>query len=198
MIALLAICTHICPQANVLEEGIAKIIREKHGTSLGKENYTELFVFCAPKFVSPALPDFVAQSLPTENAYKTQLKLLEQELACQSSFRKLRSYLKLYTSIEVSKLVSFGNDLLWLLSYKLKSRQWESNDPEIPSLKQASLKSALDIHYYLDEHEVVHVDEAEKQRRFENYFMGQILQSHDIRKDVHGLTGGTSTTATTN
>ena len=92
--------------------------------------------------------------------------------------------MKLYTSIGVSKLTSFGNDEKSLPSLKLKMRQWESNNTDAPSLKDASLKSALDIHFYLEDDEIVHVDEAEKQRRFENYFMRQSSQSLDIRKDA--------------
>jgi len=182
---LLAICMHLCPQANV-EESLAKTIREKHGVQLSKEAYTDLFVYCAPKFVSPAVPEFVEESLPTDNAYKNQISLLEQELSCQTAFRKLSSYLKLYTSIALTKLAAFGNDPTSLLSLKLKLRQLESNDPDTPSLTNASLKSALDIHYYMD-NDMVHVDEAEKQRRFENYFLAQISQNLDIRKDLYNI-----------
>ena len=168
MVALLAIATHLCPQASLVEESIAKVIREKHGAQLSKEAYSDLFVYCSPKFVSPVVPDFsVPATLPTENAYKHQVHMLEQELSCQSTFRKLRSYLKLYTSIALSKLVSFGNDELTLTALKLKLRQLESTD--VPSLKNATCKSALDIHYYLEDEDTVHVDAAEKQRRFENY-----------------------------
>ena len=95
MIALLAICTHVCPQANLVEESIVKTIREKHGAQMSKEAFTELFVFCAPKFVSPAISDFMTSG-SIDNAYKQQIYLLEQELKDQPSFRTLRSYLKLY------------------------------------------------------------------------------------------------------
>mmetsp|Transcript_28046 Transcript_28046/g.68303 ORF Transcript_28046/g.68303 Transcript_28046/m.68303 type:complete len:96 (+) Transcript_28046:1-288(+) len=84
----------------------------------------------------------------------------------------------------VSNLTSLGNDEKTLSSLKLKMRQWESNNADAPSLKDASLKSALDIHFYLENDEVVHIDEAEKQRRFENYFMSQSGMSFDIRKDA--------------
>ena len=186
MIALLAICTHVCPQTNLVDESISKTIREKHGAQLSKEAFTELFVFCAPKFVSPAIPDFISSG-SIDNAYKQQIYLLEQELKDQPNFRTLRSYLKLYTSIPISKLIKFGNTEYTLPSLKLKMRQWESANPDIPSLKEASLKSALDIHYYAEkvegvDDEIVHVDEAEKQRRYENYFFGQVTQSYDIRK----------------
>jgi len=191
MIALLAICTHICPQTNLVEESISKTIREKHGAQMSKEAFTELFVFCAPKFVSPAIPDFVNSGY-IDNAYKQQIYLLEQELKDQSNFRTLRSYLKLYTSIPTSKLIKFGNKEHTLPSLKLKMRQWESSATDIPSLKDASLKSALDIHFYAEkveesQDEIVHVDEAAKQRRYENYFFGQATQTYDIRKNANGI-----------
>jgi hypothetical protein len=75
---------------------------------------------------------------------------VEQELSCQSAFRKLSSYLKLYTSIALTKLTAFANDPKLLLSLKLKLRQLESNDTETLSLTNASLKSALNINYYMD------------------------------------------------
>jgi translation initiation factor 3 subunit L len=186
MIALLAICTHVCPQANLVDESLSKTIREKYGTQMSKNAYAELFVFCAPKFVSPAIPDFINCGF-IDNVYKQQIYLLEQELKSQPNFQTLRSYLKLYTSIPNSKLLKFGNKESTLSCLKLKMRQWENINPEIPSLKEASTKSALDIHYYAEKlngikDEIVHVDEAKKQRRFENYFFGQITQSYDIRK----------------
>jgi translation initiation factor 3 subunit L len=192
MMALLAICTHLCPQTDLVEESIAKTIREKHGAQLGKEAYTELFVFCAPKFISPAIPDFFVSG-PLENVYKQQVQLLEQELQDQAAFRDIRSYLKLYTSIPVSKLTSFGSKESTLLSLKLKMRQLENNNPAVPSLEEATPRSALDINYYVEAssdgsgEEIVHVDEAEKQRRFENYFFGQITQSYDIRKQADSI-----------
>jgi translation initiation factor 3 subunit L len=191
MIALLALCTHLCPQTEIVDESIIKVIREKHSAQLGKEAYTELFVFCSPKFVSPAIPDFSVRG-QSDNAYKQQVQLLEAEFQDQPSFRVLRSYLKLYTTIPISKLVTFGNEEHTLPCLKLKMRQLEDTKASIPSLKQASLKSALDIHYYVEkaegsDEEIVHVDEAEKQRTFENYFFGQISQSYEIRKDTVGI-----------
>lgn len=192
MIALLALCTHLCPQPNVVDESIVKVIREKHNVQLGKEAYTELFVFCSPKFVSPAIPDFFVRG-PSENVYIQQVRLLEAEFKDEPSFRTLRSYLKLYKTIPISKLVAFGNEEPTLPCLKLKMRQLEDTIPSTPSLKQASIKSALDIHYYVEkaadgsDEEIVHVDEAEKQRRFENYFFGQIVQSYEIRKETNAI-----------
>eukprot|EP00934_Nitzschia_sp_Nitz4_P009469 Nitzschia sp. Nitz4//scaffold55_size114948//20290//22050//NITZ4_003886-RA/size114948-snap-gene-0.167-mRNA-1//1//CDS//3329554485//9459//frame0 len=184
MLALLAICTHLCPQSS-LEESLVRSMREKHGGQLAKEAYVELFQFCAPKFVSPVIPDFTKPGVPIESAQKHQIKMLENELKPQPTFKELRGFLKLYTSMEVSKLVNFGNDEVSLMALKLNSRQLESDS--VPSLKAASVKSALDIHYYLDNDKMVHIDAAEKQRRFENYFLGQTVQSYDIRKDANAI-----------
>ena len=122
--------------------------------------------------------------------------------------RKLRSYLKLYTSLPVEKLAKFhdleAKDVLpLLLSYKVRMRQLErgaigegdENDKNStagastssPSYADGLYKTALDIHYYVTADNVVHMDEAEKQRRFENFFVAQIIQSNEICRDVQAI-----------
>merc|ERR1719330_495742 len=100
------------------------------------------------------------------------------EMVSQQTLRKLRSYMKLYTSISVQKLgrlVSEEEFLSLLLSYKHKMRQLEvSNEEE--GVEEVGTIS--DIHYYIKD-DIIHVDEAEKQNRFENYFMSQISQCSD-------------------
>jgi len=179
MIALLAIVTHICPPAGIVEESILRTIREKHGSILskidsGEDGYEELFL--CPKFVTASY----------DNVYKVQSKQFSHEMTPQQSCRKLRSYLKLYTSIAVSKLAKFNDMeedefLPLLVSYKHRMLQLEA--PENQAFSDGSLKSALDIHYYLIE-DTVHVDEAEKQRRFEKYFVGQITQNTEILSEA--------------
>jgi hypothetical protein len=67
-----------------------------------------------------------------------------------------------------------------LLSYKQKTCQVEcSADGEVRG-------SVMDIHYFIKDG-IIHVDEAEKQNRFESYFASQISQSSDIRKDVESV-----------
>jgi translation initiation factor 3 subunit L len=175
MISLLAIVTHICPPAGVVEESILRTIREKHGSILskidaGEEGYEDLFM--SPKFVTASL----------DNVYRLQMKQFSKEMTPQNGYRKLRSYMKLYTSIGISKLAKF-NDMEeeefvpLLVAYKHRMFQLEA--PEGSSFAEGTRKSALDIHYYLVE-DMVHVDEAEKQRRFEKYFVAQISQNTEI------------------
>ena len=65
MIALLALCTHLCPSASV-ETSISKGTQVKHSAQLSKESSTNLFVFCSTKFVSPAqaLPKMLTNIKP--------------------------------------------------------------------------------------------------------------------------------------
>jgi translation initiation factor 3 subunit L len=205
MIAFLAILHHITPAAR-MEDVILKAIRDNHGNQLskieaGEEGYEDLFLFAAPKFIHPAVPDY-GQPQPatlSQDVATLQVKQFMSEMSQQQIFRKLRSYMKLYTSIPVTKLAAF-NDIKkeeissYLTSFKHKMRQLENipleDDEEDDDVAESSaapldgkIGSALDIHYYLVG-DVVHVDEAEKQRRFETYFLTQIAQSEDILKTL--------------
>jgi len=189
MIALLAILSHVSPKSAV-DDSIAEKVREKHANNLlkietGEEGYEELFIFACPKFVNAAVPDYKAALKPGcpatphgQDAYKLQVQHFMNEMACHSCLRKMRSYMSLYTSIEVEKLASF-NDMTveqfqpWLTSFKHKMRQLERG-----AGGKDTIGTALDIHYNVVG-DVVHVDEAEKTRRFEAFFLKQI-KSNDM------------------
>ena len=194
MISLLAIVTHICPPAGLVEDSILRTIREKHGPILskidnGEQGYHDLF--SCPKFIS------VSSTTDHSNVYKLQMKQFHKEMEPQQAYRKLRSYMKLYTSIAVSKLAKFHDidqvqDFLpWLISYKYRMLQLEAPEHDTFTTTTTDLpkKGALDIHYYLV-NDMVHVDEAEKQRRFEKYFVGAITQNEEILNDAINLDTG--------
>jgi len=205
MIALLAILSHVSA-VSVVDDNIASIVRDKHANNLskiesGEEGYEDLFVFACPKFVNPAVPDYSQALKPGcpavpygQDAYKLQVQHFMNEMAAHASLRKMRSYMSLYTSIEVEKLASF-NDMKveefvpWLLCFKHKMRQLErgtatEGDSSSPKDK---VGSAMDIHYNVDKGNVVHVDEAEKTRRFETFFMKQIRNNDDILRQLENI-----------
>jgi translation initiation factor 3 subunit L len=193
MIALLAIITHACPSYGLVDETVANAVREKHGNQLskieaGEEGYEDLFIFACPKFINPSVPPYedaltVGSSTTHDAAYKLQVNHFMNEMSNQQTMMKLRSYMKLYTSISIEKLgrlVMEEDFESLLLSYKLKTRQIESTDEgEVHG-------TVMDIHYFIKDG-IIHVDEAEKQNRFENYFLSQISQSTDIMRDVESL-----------
>lgn len=198
MIALLAILSHICP-ISVVDDNIAATVLQKHGNNLskiesGEEGYEDLFVFACPKFVNPAVPDYSQALVPGcpavpygQDAYKLQVQHFMNEMAAFATIRKMRSYMSLYTSIEVEKLASF-NDMKveefesWLTCFKHKMRQLERGTVS----SEDKVGTALDIHYNVSG-DVVHVDEAEKTRRFETFFMKQIQNNDDILRQLENV-----------
>ena len=242
ILALLAILGHVCPNIDegVVDDTIGRVVRERHSAQLtkiesGEEGYEDLFVFACPKFISANVPDYNrvlnADStaggeegegeIPTgQDAYRLQVRQFTSEMDVQSTLRKLRSCMKLYTSIDVAKLAAFNDvkeeDFVPLmLTYKHKTRQMQctsSNggaatattgaDPANPAADAATANStvtattgpaggqlgndALDVHYYVNDG-MVHVEEAERQRRFENYFLGQMEQNAEILRDAEDI-----------
>ena len=177
MLALLAILNHVCPTHGILEEHLVRLIREKHGSRLEAASSYEDW-FQSPKFVS------VDPNVPI---VRHQGQHFLQEIDPAIANLQLRSYLKLYTSLPVEKLAKFHDKsvedfLPRILSYKLRTRQMERGGSN-ESYLEGSWKVALDIHYYLTGTNV-QIDEAEKQRRFENYFVAQIAQASEVCKDA--------------
>lgn len=201
MIALLAILTHVCPSTGLVEESVAKQVREKHGNQLskieaGEEGYEDLFIFSCPKFVSPAVHDYevalegkAALDLSGQDAYQLQVRHFMNEMATQQTFRKLQSYMKLYTSISVEKLgrlVLEEEFMSLLVSYKHKMRQIESaigEDAKLGFSLDGKIGSLMDAHYYISDG-IIHVDVGETPNRFENFFISKIFQCNEIIKDI--------------
>ncbi len=192
MIALLAIITHVCPSFDLVDESVSNAVREKHGNQLskieaGEEGYEDLFIFACPKFITPSVPKYEdaltkGASTTHDAAYKLQVSHFMNEMSNQQSMMKLRSYMKLYTSISAEKLgrlVMEEEFSSLLLAYKQKMRQLE----ECKEGNGEEYGTVMDIHYYISD-DIIHVDEAERQNRFENYFMSQISQSSEIIKDI--------------
>ena len=181
LIALLALCTALCPAA-VVDEALLRTLRDKHGAQISRHDYADLYAACAPKYVSPNLPSFVQDAAPMANAYQHQVAVTLKEWNPQASFHQLRSYLKLYTSIPVSKVEAFGNDPTTLVALKLKLRQLEQGDDTTTTTPE--LKSCLDLYYYIED-EVVHIVQAESSRpRFETYFVHQISNQLELQEQV--------------
>jgi translation initiation factor 3 subunit L len=217
---------------SVVDDSVARVVRERHAAQLtkiesGEEGYEELFVFACPKFISANVPDYNRVLVPPENddsadaaadasnAYNLQVRNFTAEMDVQSTLRKLRSYMKLYTSIDLGRLAAFNDvkpDELGslLLTYKHKTRQMQCStgtsgggddaDPADPADAASSQggggggpaggklgHDALDVHFYVNSG-MVHVEEAsERQRRFESYFLGQIGQNAEILRDAAGV-----------
>jgi translation initiation factor 3 subunit L len=200
MVALLAILSHICSiRPNPMDEGVQRIVLDRHGHQLakietGEEGYEELFLSSCPKFILAGVPHydtaFTGGSVvhAAQDAIKLQVKHFLKEVASAASNRKLRSYMKLYTSISVEKLgrlVSEDVFLSSLLACKYNMHQLEMNDDDEGDEYEV-LGAAMDTHFFIND-SIIHIDEEEKQNRFESFFISQITQNQEILKDIQKL-----------
>lgn len=113
MYHLLAICLVLHPQC--IDEGLQQTLREKnYHEKMYKMQYGDLaefeacFLYACPKFLSPCPPP---PDAPNEDyvkeAIKHQTQVFMDEVAQQKMLPTIRSYLKLYTTLPLSKLATF-------------------------------------------------------------------------------------------
>ncbi|GFG36307.1 hypothetical protein Cfor_00835 [Coptotermes formosanus] len=114
MYHLLAICLVLHPQC--IDESIHQALREKnYHEKMYKMQYGELsefescFLFACPKFLSPAPPplDATGDYDYVKEAIKHQTQVFMDEVRQQKMLPTIRSYLKLYTTLPLSKLATF-------------------------------------------------------------------------------------------
>ncbi|KAL6771281.1 hypothetical protein ACKKBF_B34645 [Auxenochlorella protothecoides x Auxenochlorella symbiontica] len=114
--ALLAISSALCPAVSrLVDENVQVLLREKYGEKVRLMNsgqpdaYEELFAYACPKFVSRR---FVDPANPQGNAnmeaYKPQLNQFLSVVEAQRHLPALKQFLRLYTSITLSKLASLA------------------------------------------------------------------------------------------
>ena len=192
-LALTVISTFLCPNDN-LDEQVKEAIETKFTDKLQKmktgENYsklfTEIFEFSAPKFISPFVPDYSNQLKNTrQDAANHMLAIFMTEVEQHHNFHKLRSFLSLYATIDISKMARFNDiselDLLsQLLSYKNKSIKIINN----------VRTNISDVHYYVDKGSLMidtssaKIDESKSQERF---FIAGVRKHAQIVNQVNRL-----------
>lgn len=134
MYALIAICVAFHPTR--LDDTIHTALREKYGEDLNKMQrggpetlplFENLFKTACPRFISPTPPDFDNPSVNVD-PIDHHLTIFMDEVKNNMWSPTVKSYLKLYTTMDLNKLAGFldiGADTLrnWLLVNKQRSRQ---------------------------------------------------------------------------
>jgi len=172
MFALLAMLVSLCPYA--LEENLQSLLREKYAEKVDRMArgevaiFEELFQFACPKFLTPCAPDYNDTTLEnlSQEATRQQCQLFMNMVQQSVSHNTIRSYLKLYTTIPMSKLADF---LGWseeefqrhILSLKHHSTEQVWNGG---SATAGVWASSSDVDFYIDG-DMVHVAETKTVRR---------------------------------
>jgi len=206
--AMLLIVHHLCPGQHIPENIRGHLMGEKMKDKLRQvqsgdvDAIVTLFVLSAPKFISPATDYEAAVSAMgtagpggaggrgggggagRSGTYGgLQRIVFAEEVRQMLELRKLRDYLRLYSTIGLGKLSAFtGQDpediRRELVQYKHKLLQLEASTG-------SSVQPSLDFHYYLDG-DMVHVDAGERENRQEvsKHFQYQIRKLENLARTL--------------
>eukprot|EP00126_Sphaerothecum_destruens_P015082 Sdes_comp8995_c0_seq1m408 len=181
MYALLAITVTLCPQK--IDESVQCVLREKCFEKIlrmqrgDQGTFEELFQFACPKFVLPAP---LSAELPPVNyhqeACRVQLRLFLSEVQQQAYLPTIRSYLKLYTTMPISKLAGFLDMTeeqfrthLLLFKHKTRNLVWNGEGSPINGVYHSS----SDVDFYIVD-DMIHISDTKVARRYAEYFVRQI------------------------
>eukprot|EP00842_Homolaphlyctis_polyrhiza_P000430 jgi/Hompol1/1388/HPOL_000059-RA len=178
MYALLAMCLVLSPQK--IDENINNTLKEKNGEHLlkmhkgeeGLSSFEELFLFSCPKFICVVSGDQDLSGIAPHDPVKHQCRIFLRQAKSCIAVPTLRSYLKLYSNLPVSKLAGFlevSEDEVrtQLLTFKHKSRQtvWTSGP-----ISSGTLSPTSDIQLYLKQDQI-YIAENKVGRRVADWFI---------------------------
>jgi len=205
MYHLLAICLVLHPQC--IDESIHQVLREKnYHEKMYKMQYGELsefescFLFACPKFLSPAPPpaDATGDYDYVKEAIKHQTQVFMDEVRQQKMLPTIRSYLKLYTTLPLSKLATFmgqgspdeNRDLkketealiihLLCFKHKMKNVVWTKGTSGL----EGKFQSGSELDFYID-HEMIHIADTKVAHRYGDFFIRKILKFEDLNRKLH-------------
>jgi translation initiation factor 3 subunit L len=188
MMSLLALCLAMRPQ-NV-DESVHALVRDKAGDRLARlragevSAFEDLFNYASPKFISPAPPNYDAAADTNMEAPRLQARLFMAEVKQQLLLPEIRSFLKLYTTIEIEKLallmdVEPATFRSYLHGLKHKSYAISGSFEEPPLAGNYTTCSDIGFHV---ERDVVHISDTRPASRHGEYFISQIAKLDTLLK----------------
>jgi translation initiation factor 3 subunit L len=188
MYTLLAILISFCPQR--IDEHVNNVLREKHADNMPRMQKGELkiaedlMIAACPKYINPSSN---IDDDSTRDPMKLQIKIFLNELEQQIKLPTLRSYLKLYTTIGISKLASLleikeDDEALrtYLLAFTHKNRNMVSGGG---SPSEGKWASSSDIEFYIDK-DMIHIVDTKAVRRYGEFFTRQFNKLDEIIADI--------------
>ncbi|KAI9673425.1 MAG: hypothetical protein M1817_002887 [Caeruleum heppii] len=185
MYALIAICVAFQPTR--LDDTIHTALREKYGEQFlrmqrgGPESlplFEELFRAACPKFIAPTPPDFDNRDLnidPVEH----HLAIFMEEVKINMWSPTVKSYLKLYTTMDLKKLAGFletDPEQLrgWLLVNKQRSRQMRWSEG---GLLDGDVVGSGDLDYAM-QGDLIHISEVKVGRRLVDWYLRNLARTY--------------------
>jgi len=202
MYHLLAICLVLHPQC--VDESIQQVLREKnYHEKMYKMQYGDLdefeacFIFACPKFLSPA-PPMHPQDDYVKEAMKHQTQVFMDEVRQQKMIPTIRSYLKLYTTLPLSKLASFmyGQDRngdmekniqelrihLMCFKHKMKNIVWTKGTSGL----EGTFQSGSELDFYID-NDMIHIADTKVAPPYGDFFIRKIHKFDELNRKLQSI-----------
>ncbi|KAI0700304.1 eukaryotic translation initiation factor 3 subunit 6 [Cytidiella melzeri] len=187
MYALFAICNALSPSR--VDDNILNVTKERYGEQLAKMSrgeeglpaFEELFLYACPKFISANPPPYEEAELlqaymedpPTEPAQR-HLSLFLADVRAKAPVPTLRSFLKLYTSLDASKLANFldadEEEMVQQLMVMKRASRSVSRMENEKGLLGGQITSTSDLDFVIDEN-MVNIAESTVGRRYAGWFI---------------------------
>lgn len=208
MYALLAICLTLHPQR--IDESILSHLKDKHGDQMNKMQrgdknvFAEIFSVACPKFLNPVPPPLLPGPLDdklkdakearnyAKEPLQQQLNVFLSEVEGQLMIPTIRSFLKLYTTMPVSKLASFLEDSdvktrnfhchLLSFKHKMKNVVWTKGSSSL----EGEFQSGSDVDFFIDR-DMIHIADTKVARRYGDFYIRQYHKFEELYRTLSGL-----------
>ena len=203
MYALIAICVAFQPTR--LDDTIHTALREKYGEQFNRLQrggpdslplFEELFRTACPKFISPTPPDFDNPEINVDPV-EHHLRIFMDEVKNNMMSPTVKSYLKLYTTMDLKKLAGFlevepEKLRCWLLVNKQRNRQtrWSEGgllvgDVILSSDLDYAMEGVSGIIRWVrktrganNKQDLIHVSEAKVGRRLVDWYLRNLARTY--------------------
>ncbi|KAK4458052.1 translation initiation factor 3 complex subunit L [Cladorrhinum samala] len=185
MLALIAICVAFHPTR--LDDTIHTALREKYGEQLlklqrgGPESlpvFEELFKIACPKFISPVPPNF-DQPESNIDPMDHHLSIFMEEVKTNMFSPIIRSYLRLYTTMDLRKLAGFLDvkpdelrAMLLVNKQRTKQVRWTEG-----GLLEGEWVNTSDLDYAL-QGDLIHISEAKMGRKLVDWYLRNLSRTY--------------------
>jgi len=198
MHTLLAICLVLHPMC--IDETVDTQLRENYMDKTIKmqkgdmQEFEACFSFACPKFLSPVPPvnyeQAAASNLHLEPFYQ-QLSVFQGEVMQQQLLPTIRSYLKLYTTLPISKLAAFMEmseeqlrTHLMCFKHKMKNVVWTRGMSGL----DGEFQSSSEVDFYIDK-DMIHIADTKVARRYGDFFIRQVHKFEELNRSLKTIKG---------
>lgn len=190
MYALIAICASLSPGAR-LDDTVNTTLREKLGDAFAKLQrggpeslpiYEDLFRGSCPKFISPTPPDFDRPEYNIDPIEHHISVFMSRVRVIQTHVPALKSYLKLYHTMDLPKLAGFlevSPDKLRSLLMVMKSQGSQIKHKEGgEGLLSGELVKLSDLECQLDG-DTITVEESKQGRKLTDWYLRNLARAYN-------------------